>query len=76
MLQNCPFTFQIVCLLAEAGSDLRHSDLTGMTVLDRAISLNDSVAVSNLLRYGAEIKATSWVLASGKTELIAVLLSK
>lgn len=62
--------------MVEAGADIRHCDVTGMTVLDRAISTNNSDMVSSLLRYGAEIQASSWVMASGKTDVMVALLSK
>ena len=60
--------------MLEAGSDVRHSDVSGMSALDIAIQNGNQNMVSKLLRYGAEIQPSSWKLAYGKAEIISVLL--
>jgi len=70
------FLAQIVDLLLEAGSDVRHSDVTGMNTLDIAIQSENSTMVSKLLHFGAEIHASSWKLANGKADIVTVLLRK
>lgn len=47
-----------------------------MTALDRAIDRRHNDVVTTLLKHGADVRATSWALASGKPEVTTQLLGK
>ncbi|XP_050543251.1 protein TANC2 isoform X2 [Daktulosphaira vitifoliae] len=66
----------LVQLLLERGALIEHADLYGMRPLDRAISCRNIPVVQNFLRRGAKLGPTTWNMASGKPDIMLVLLNK
>ncbi|VVC35400.1 Hypothetical protein CINCED_3A011918 [Cinara cedri] len=66
----------LVQLLLERGALIEHVDLYGMRPLDRAISCRNVPVVQNFLRRGAKLGPTTWNMASGKPDIMLVLLNK
>lgn len=66
----------IVQILLERGAMLEHVDMTGMRPLDRAIMCRNLSVVQSFLKRGAKLGPTTWTLASGKNDVIIVLLNK
>ncbi|XP_066906221.1 protein TANC2 isoform X5 [Halyomorpha halys] len=66
----------IVQLLLERGAMLEHVDMNGVRPLDRAIMCRNLSVVQSFLKRGAKLGPTTWTLASGKNDVIIVLLNK
>jgi ankyrin repeat protein len=69
------FCFQVQ-LLIDRGSQIEHVDSIGMRPIDRAIGCNNRDVVMCFLKKGAKLSSTTWAMASGKPEMIIVLLNK
>ncbi|KAK7578136.1 hypothetical protein V9T40_010341 [Parthenolecanium corni] len=63
-------------LLIERGAMIEHADLEGVRPLDRAISCRNIPVVQCFLRKGAKLGPTTWNMASGKWDVMLVLLNK
>ena len=65
-----------VQLLLERGAALEHVDVNGMRALDRAIGCRHVAVVICFLRKGARIGPATWAMATGKPEVLLLLLTK
>ena len=65
-----------VQLLLERGAALEHADVNGMRPLDRAIGCRNVAVIICFLRKGARIGPATWAMATGKPEVLLLLLTK
>uniref|UniRef100_T1IZI4 RING-type domain-containing protein n=1 Tax=Strigamia maritima TaxID=126957 RepID=T1IZI4_STRMM len=66
----------VVQLLLDKGALVEHVDHNGMRPLDRAISYQNADATLCFLRKGAKLGPSTWATASGKSEIMLLLLNK
>ncbi|KAL0269173.1 UNVERIFIED_CONTAM: hypothetical protein PYX00_006985 [Menopon gallinae] len=66
----------LVKLLLERGAMIEHIDISGMRPLDRAIKCRNTQVVQVFLRKGAKLGPATWAMASGKPEIMLILLNK
>ncbi|XP_067012508.1 protein TANC2 isoform X2 [Anabrus simplex] len=66
----------LVQLLMERGAMIEHVDINGMRPLDRAIGCRNTQVVHCFLRKGAKLGPATWAMASGKPEIMLILLNK
>ncbi|GLH00293.1 Uncharacterized protein GBIM_06713 [Gryllus bimaculatus] len=66
----------LVQLLMERGALIEHVDINGMRPLDRAIGCRNTQVVHCFLRKGAKLGPATWAMASGKPEIMLILLNK
>ena len=63
-------------LLLERGAAVEHVDLHGMRPLDRAIGCRNVPVVQCFLRRGAKLGPATWTMATGKPDVLLILLNK
>lgn len=66
----------LVQLLLDKGAKIEHVDVSGMRPLDRAISCRNIQAVHVFLKRGAKLGPATWAMATGKPEILLLLLNK
>ncbi|XP_060067945.1 protein TANC2-like [Ylistrum balloti] len=67
---------QVVQALIDRGAQIEHADLNGMRALDRAIDRRNTSVVVCFLKKGAKLGQTTWAVASGKSDMMLLLLNK
>ncbi|CAF1126763.1 unnamed protein product, partial [Didymodactylos carnosus] len=67
---------QLVQLLIDSGSIVDHVDNNGMRALDRAIGCRNVAVVNCLLKRSVKLGPSTWALASGKNDMMIILLNK
>ncbi|CAF0840271.1 unnamed protein product [Didymodactylos carnosus] len=67
---------QLVQLLIDNGSIVDHVDNNGMRALDRAIGCRNVAVVNCLLKRSVKLGPSTWALASGKNDMMIILLNK
>ncbi|KAG7190367.1 hypothetical protein KM043_006477 [Ampulex compressa] len=67
---------KLVQLLLEKGAAVEHVDIHGMRPLDRAIGCRNIPVVQCFLRRGAKLGPATWAMASGKPDVLLILLNK
>ncbi|XP_021368868.1 protein TANC2-like isoform X2 [Mizuhopecten yessoensis] len=67
---------QVVQALIDRGAPIEHADLNGMRALDRAIDRRNTSVVVCFLKKGAKLGQTTWAVASGKPDMMLLLLNK
>ena len=55
---------------------MEHADVNGMRPLDRAIGCRNVAVIICFLRKGARIGPATWAMATGKPEVLLLLLTK
>ncbi|CAB0033543.1 unnamed protein product [Trichogramma brassicae] len=75
-LAACQVNQKIVQLLLDKGAAIEHVDHKGMRPLDRAIGSRNLPVVQSFLRLGAKLGPVTWTCASGKPDMLLVLLNK
>ncbi|XP_023319029.1 protein TANC2 [Trichogramma pretiosum] len=75
-LAACQVNPKIVQLLLDKGAAIEHVDHKGMRPLDRAIGSRNLPVVQSFLRLGAKLGPVTWTCASGKPDMLLVLLNK
>ncbi|KYB28479.1 Protein TANC2-like Protein [Tribolium castaneum] len=71
--QGNPATVQ---LLLDSGALIEHVDINGMRPLDRAIGCRNIQVVQCFLKKGAKLGPATWAMASGKPDIMLILLNK
>ncbi|XP_055699268.1 protein TANC2 isoform X1 [Phlebotomus papatasi] len=66
----------LVQMLLDRGSQIEHVDINGMRPLDRAIACRNVQIIQVFLKRGAKLGPTTWAMASGKPEIMLLLLNK
>ena len=66
----------VVQYLIDQGALIEHEDINGMRALDRAIDRRNTSVVVSFLRKGAKLGHTTWAVASGKPDIMLLLLNK
>ncbi|XP_071055582.1 protein TANC2 isoform X2 [Onthophagus taurus] len=66
----------VVQFLIEKGAIIEHVDKNGMRPLDRAIGCKNIQVVHCFLKKGAKLGPATWAMASGKPEIMLILLNK
>ncbi|KAF5280679.1 hypothetical protein FQA39_LY05327 [Lamprigera yunnana] len=66
----------IVQMLLERGALIEHVDINGMRPLDRAIGCRNIQVVQCFLKKGAKLGPATWAMASGKPDIMLILLNK
>ncbi|XP_071101400.1 protein TANC1-like isoform X2 [Haliotis cracherodii] len=67
---------QVVQYLIDKGAHIEHVDHNGMRPLDRAIGCRNTAVIVCFLRKGAKLGPETWAMASGKTDVLLLLLNK
>lgn len=62
--------------MIEQGANIEHEDGNGMRALDRAIDRRNTSVVIIFLRKGAKLGHNTWAVASGKSDVMLILLNK
>ncbi|XP_073997696.1 zinc-RING finger and ankyrin repeat domain-containing protein rolling pebbles isoform X4 [Rhodnius prolixus] len=65
-----------VQILLERGAMLEHVDINGLRPLDRAIMCRHLPVVQSFLKRGAKLGPNTWAMATGKNDVMIVLLNK
>ncbi|XP_068912891.1 protein TANC2 isoform X5 [Tenebrio molitor] len=66
----------VVQLLLDSGALIEHVDINGMRPLDRAIGCRNIQVVQCFLKKGAKLGPATWAMASGKPDILLILLNK
>ncbi|XP_074025599.1 zinc-RING finger and ankyrin repeat domain-containing protein rolling pebbles isoform X3 [Leptinotarsa decemlineata] len=66
----------LVQLLLDRGAVIEHVDINGMRPLDRAIGCRNIQVVQCFLKKGAKLGPATWAMASGKPDIMLILLNK
>ncbi|XP_076455894.1 uncharacterized protein LOC143290385 isoform X2 [Babylonia areolata] len=66
----------VVQFLMDRGAHIEHVDVHGMRPLDRAIGCRNTAVIVCFLRKGAKLGPETWAMASGKTDVLLLLLNK
>ena len=67
---------EVVAELLEQGALMEHLDIQGRRPLDRAIAHSHAEVVKVFLRKGAKLGPSTWQEASGKPDIMLILLNK
>ena len=67
---------QVVQYLMDRGAAIEHVDNSGMRPLDRAIGCRNTAVVVCFLRKGAKLGPATWAMATGKPDIMVLLLNK
>ncbi|KAG5879492.1 hypothetical protein JTB14_026360 [Gonioctena quinquepunctata] len=66
----------LVQLLLDRGAVIEHVDINGMRPLDRAIGCRNIQVVQCFLKKGAKLGPATWAMATGKPDIMLILLNK
>lgn len=65
-----------VQLLLDRGAIIEHVDINGMRPLDRAIGCRNIQVIHCFLKKGAKLGPATWAMATGKPDIMLILLNK
>ncbi|XP_066156295.1 protein TANC2 isoform X3 [Euwallacea fornicatus] len=66
----------LVQFLLDRGAVIEHVDINGMRPLDRAIGCKNIQVVQCFLKKGAKLGPATWAMATGKPDIMLILLNK
>ncbi|CAH1131521.1 unnamed protein product [Ceutorhynchus assimilis] len=66
----------LVQFLLDRGAIIEHVDINGMRPLDRAIGCKNIQVVQCFLKKGAKLGPATWAMATGKPDIMLILLNK